>query len=364
MDNVFEMASDRVSLKLDLDAGHLLATCFLEGDRAIRPLHEAPWDVADISDSEPLVLRRLSGDFFCAPFCEPDVEVAPWHGWSANSRWQPLVPSPEIAGETSYRFELERRILGARLEKQIRLVDGHPLVYQRHIFHGGNGALPVAHHLMLRTDLGLKLSFSSKQFGLTPDRSATAVPGSGVSVLSYPQRFTDLRSLEAQDGRIIDASEHPYATATEDHIFLYDTPGSRYAWSAAVSQRGRYAVFALKDATVLPSTLLWISHYGLATSPFSNRHGDCLGVEELCSNMALGHAASVLPNRLSADGFPTAISLLPDKPTVVDYTFGCIAIEEHWREISNIDWAEDILIVRDVSGDEIRIPYRTFPALA
>jgi hypothetical protein len=351
----FFIGGDGLSLSLDLRAGHLTGVTFMDGGRHLKPLHTAPWAVEDLPATEPMVVRRLSGDFLCAPFCQPDVEPAPWHGWTANAAWHPITPLQTEQGEAIYRFELETKVMGARVEKQLRLVKGQPVLYQRHIFHGGAGALPIAHHTMLRTDTGLKVSFSPKRFGLTPEQAAAADPAKGASVLAYPQTFDDLSRVRLRTGETVDATCHPYSTKTEDHIYLFEAAGAQLGWSAAINRAECYVFFALKDPRVLPATLLWVSNFGLDTPPFSGRHGNCLGVEEICSNLAAGHAASVAPNALSDQGIPTALNLNSAGDLVIEYIFGCIAVDPDWRGIVSIERDAHSITLLDASGAQRRL---------
>ena len=66
--------------------------------------------------------------------------------WLAGQRglWIIVARSPSLV-----RAVLERPVFGATLVKEISLRDGHPFVYQRHIFIGGTGRLPVANHAMV-----------------------------------------------------------------------------------------------------------------------------------------------------------------------------------------------------------------------
>src|SRR5918998_692356 len=79
-----------------------------------------------------------------------DVEAGPPHGWTANGSWRHLAAEALPGGGTVRRFELVERVMGARVVKELRLIDGHPFIYQRHVFEGGEGALPVSHHAMTR----------------------------------------------------------------------------------------------------------------------------------------------------------------------------------------------------------------------
>lgn len=351
------MKSDRADVLLDLSVGHMREVAFADGPRKLRPLHNAPWvDGKDVPEAPP-VLQRLSGDFLCAPFCSADVEAAPWHGWTANSPWAFLGQRAAPANGQVFRFELQKRVLGARVLKEITLRDGHPVVYQRHLFEGGAGSLPIAHHVMLRTDGGLRLSFSPKQFGLTPKRPLTQTEDAGTSVLAYPQEFDDPRRVLGRDGAVIDITTQPFASVCEEYVFLFEAEGRELGWSAAVNPTERYAFFAVKSPQTLPATHLWVSNFGLLTSPWEGRHGACLGIEEICSNLAEGHHASSSPNELEARGVQTALRLDPAGVVAVDYAFGCMALDDDWDHVKSLSVAAGQVELRDASGHVCAAPF-------
>ena len=122
------LAAKGIRVVLDLGAGHV-RSLEIEGDgRTLTPLHTAPWvdDPAIVNDeSIPPNLRHLSGDFFCAPFGTSDLEPAPPHGWPANSRWQ-HVETKAITGGMSALYRLERRVMGAVVEKTSLCATGIP----------------------------------------------------------------------------------------------------------------------------------------------------------------------------------------------------------------------------------------------
>ena len=109
----FEAQTPAGRVALDPSVGNIRHLSFAAGPRRIAPLHSAPWvdDPAIQGDAtiHP-VERRLSGDFFCAPFGRNDVEPAPTHGWPANSAWS--LAAVDAAGFT---VELERPVMGARI---------------------------------------------------------------------------------------------------------------------------------------------------------------------------------------------------------------------------------------------------------
>src|SRR3954451_13833475 len=151
-DRLHTLRAEKISLTLDLAVGHIRSLEIECGGRRLTPFHTAPWleERAIIDDPDiPPGLKYLSVDFFCAPFGKSDVEEAPGHGWPANSPWR-LLDGERRGDATTRRFVLEKAIMGARLIKVITLRDGHPFVYQEHVFEGGNGAVSVASHAMTR----------------------------------------------------------------------------------------------------------------------------------------------------------------------------------------------------------------------
>src|SRR5688572_12054495 len=112
-----------VRLTLDLDIGHVRAFEIERDGRTLTPFHTAPWVDNPAVAADPAIppnIKGLSGDFFCAPFGKSDVEEAPPHGWPANSRWNVLEVTTQ-AGAATARYELEKRVMGARLVKEITL---------------------------------------------------------------------------------------------------------------------------------------------------------------------------------------------------------------------------------------------------
>ncbi|HEY4193517.1 MAG TPA: hypothetical protein VGM46_12795, partial [Mesorhizobium sp.] len=138
MDTV-TIRANGISVSLDLGVGHLADMAVEAGGRILRPLHRAPWidePKESLPENLPEGVVRLSGDFLCAPFSRSDVEEAPLHGWTANSRWETLESAATDDGWRA-RFRLHRKVMGASVEKVLTLRDGHPFLYQEHLFSGG-----------------------------------------------------------------------------------------------------------------------------------------------------------------------------------------------------------------------------------
>ena len=302
-----------IRVTLDLRVGHVRELTIERDGKSVAPLHDAPWlDEAGITGDDTIApsLRLLSGDFFCAPFGSSDIEGNDAHGWTANSRWQ-LVEEVKLPDGASARYRLEHPVLGAVVEKTFTLRDHHPFLYEKHVFIGGEGALPVANHAMVRFPHGGRLSFSPKRWVETPTGAPEPDPARGRSRLAYPARSTDLTRLPMADGSMADLTRYPIAERHEDIALLIENPHNPLGWAAAQRNDSGELFLTLKNPADYPVTVLWFSNGGRDYAPWNSRHIGVLGMEEARTTL-YGHTASIAPNALTAEGVPTALTLVPN----------------------------------------------------
>ncbi|WP_442582449.1 hypothetical protein ACSBOB_11090 [Mesorhizobium sp. ASY16-5R] len=323
------------------------------GGPTLRPLHKAPW----VRDGEALpghvapVERRLAGDFFCAPFGVATTEAA-IHGWAANGDWDSQGMTTAVNGSVTAAYRLRQPIDGASLTKRITLHPGHPVVYQEHVFEGGSGRLPVAHHAMLHVPGGAQLSFSPKIGGGTPAAALESDPAKGRSILAYPQQFETLSSVRRADGRTVDASFYPFDSAHEDLMMMSEAPGTRIGWSAALAAKDGFLFFAVKDAMLLPQTILWMSNGGRDYAPWNGRHRAVIGIEEGAADLGINLAQPGKPAEP-----PSGLSLSPGATTSIRYAFGAIAAPLGWTRVVDIAVDAGKITLADASGDTRTLPF-------
>lgn len=351
------LSVEGISLALEPLGGMIADLVIERGGRRIAPLHRAPW----VGRSEPLPadaaphLGVLEGDFFCAPFGQTDDPAVPSHGWPANGHWQLGGLDIGIDGARTGRFELVERVGGAAVTKEVTVRPEHPVVYQRHILRGGSGALPIAHHAMIHVPGGARLSFSAKDFGATPGAPLESDPSRGRSILAYPQRFDALSDVGLADGARVDVRSYPWADTHEDFLTLFDPPEARIGCSAAVAAADGFVFFAVKDASVLCQTSVWMSNGGRSYAPWSSRHVAVLGIEEACSHFGDGPGVSSGANELARAGYRTAVTL--GGRLEVRYALGAIPVPTGWSEIASVDIANGTLTLTDVAGDSASVPF-------
>lgn len=355
-----ELEAAGIRVVVDLAVGHLRAVEIDHGGRRLTPLYTAPWvdDPAIASDTSIVPnLRFLSGDFFCAPFGPSDDPAAPPHGWPANSRWEHVETVRHPGGGSVARYVLERRPLGARLTKEITLRDGHPFLYQRHVFEGGEGAISLASHPMTKFATRGRLSFSPKAYAETPPNPQESDPARGRSALRYPARIDDLGRAPLMDGGTTDIRSYPIAERHEDFVMLVEAAGSRLGWAAAVRESESEIVLSLKNPRDFPVTMLWFSNGGRDYPPWNGRNVGVLGIEEARAWSANGFRASVSPNPLSESGVPTALELQPGGAVAVRHVVGGLPLPRGWTEVASVEAGEGTLTLRDASGESISVAY-------
>lgn len=353
------ITAEGIELVLDLAVGHVRNLTIDQAGLLLTPLHTAPWVEDPAITEDPDIapnLKYLSGDFFCAPFGKSDVVPGPPHGWPANSSWT-LVDEERTAAGVMARFVLEKPVMGARLTKEITLRNREPFVYQRHVFTGGSGAVPVASHAMTRFAGKGRLSFSPKRFAALPDDVQESDPERGRSVFAHGLRFDDLGRLPLADGTTVDLRDYPVADGHEDFVTLVEAKGSPLGWAAAVRPDAGDIVLSLKNPAELPTTGLWYSNGGRFYPPWNGRHRGVLGIEEARAYSAHGHAAAIAPNPFSDEGIPTALVLDPDGSASVRHVVGGIPRPATWREVAAVEVIAGRLRLIGDDGEQAEYPF-------
>lgn len=278
----YDIAAKGITLHFDAATGLLERFAVTDGGHEIAPLHRAPWVGTGEEmppDAEPL-MAKLGGDFFCAPFAA-SAEGSPMHGWSANTPWEvEAAPSGIVA-------TLQRPVMGARLTKHLTLRDGHPFVYQRHVFEGGEGRITAANHANISVPNGALIRTSPKRVWETPATPQESDPARGRSALVSSAQSTDPTAFPGVNGPV-DLTRYPWNPAHEDFVIGIEAPGHALGWTAVTRPREGDLYLALRNPAEAPMTMLWHSNGGRDYPPWSGRHVGCLGVEEGAAEHMLG----------------------------------------------------------------------------
>lgn len=343
--------SSSVEVGVSEECGHLYPVRFFFGDKIIEPMHVAPWQGENLNDSIPPMLKYLRGDFFCAPFGNSDLlaDETRGHGSSANDKWNKTDNT-----QSSIKFKLSKKIMDAEIVKEISIQDDEQVVYQKHIFKGGNGKLPVGYHAMLKVNDVSYLSFSDFEFAGTPPQPVEMDPLLGRSVLKYPQRFSDLNSVLLNDRKIANISAYPFAKDHEDLFMIITKKDLSIGWSALSCPKEGWLWFSIKNTNVLPNTVIWLSNGGRYYPPFSSRHKNVIGIEETTSYFHLGHKASIEENFLNNEGYRTYIELNPCEEIEIPYLFGLVEIPEYFGKVISIVENQKGIEIKDNNNNAVK----------
>ena len=337
-----------ITLRFEPECGFVSALEVTDEGAVVAPLHAAPWAGETLPPGAPRHQARLRGDFLAAPFGPSENGL---HG-SANGDWQ-LMPAPA----QTLRAVLAGDVHGATVVKELSVADGHPFLYQRHLFIGGNGAFPVANHAMVSLPQGGKLSFSRKRWFETPDGAPETDPARGRSLLAYPRRAEDGTEFPTGDGGRVNLHRYPWGPAHEDFICAVEDPSSTLGWTAVVRPEEGDLFLSLRDPRQLPMTMLWHSNGGRDYAPWNGRHTGCLGIEEGAALPNLGLSAHETPDPLSAAGQPPLLMLRPRGVVDLRHVIGAI----RWpsgQAVAGVMLEGDTLTVTGDWGAERKLPFR------
>jgi hypothetical protein len=340
------IAAAGIRAGFDARTGLLESFTVEDQGRELAPLHRAPWVGTDevMPPEAAPHLATLGGDFFCAPFAGNEGD-SPLHGWPPNAPWTVVARD----GGT-LRAVLGRPVMGATLVKELVVADGHPFVYQRHVFIGGEGRVAVANHANVAVRGGAHIRNSAKRHWETPGTPLETDPARGRSALRYPAQATDPRAFPGLAGPV-DLTTYPWAPRHEDFVAGLEAAGATFGWTAVARKGAGDLYLSLRDPRRLPMTMLWHSDGGRDYAPWSGRHFGCLGVEE-------GAAQALFGISTDADlAGPGALALRPDGIAEVRHVIGAIAWPTE-EPVAEVTLEGDAIRVRGEAGAERELPIR------
>lgn len=350
----WKLENKNLSIFVTETGGHLAPACFYKDSSApVQPYFISPWHEEN-SEISAGVLKVLRGDFFCAPFGGNAAEYGgvkyPPHGESASNVWTCL----EVNAATLKLKQDSTVQKGASITKTLSIKENHNVIYISHELSGFSGKMPLGHHPILTMpdkDGGMILSSSSFEFGMTHPEAFSSPKDSAYQILAYGEKFSDLHKvpllLKNQESR--DYTVYPSPYGYTDLIALLKKKSDNPAWMTAVYPESGYLWFALKDASVLPATMLWISNSGRFKFPWNGRTR-CIGIEDVCSYFAYGIKDSTENNSFNEAGFKTAIELDSSKTTEIRHIQGVMKIPAGFGEVISASFNDGELAFTDKNG--------------
>lgn len=358
------VASAQVELAVTLLGGQMAPVTFFRDSAApVRPYHITPWQDEPPTEMPAPVLKALRGDFFCLPFGgnaeEGAGEKHPPHGEIAGSPWT-LLGTNKNGRVSTLRLSCETKVRKGRVTKELSLVEGENVVYSRHLIEGFGGRAPLGHHATLampEKEGSVRISSSAMRLGMTfPGIFSDPAKGE-YQALQPGQQWDKLSEVPVawKDGAAADLTRMPGRRGFADLVQLVNEPWEKTggpAWVAATVGESGYVWFALKDAAVLNSTVLWLENRGRHGHPWKGRN-NCLGVEDVTAYFAEGLAASTGENALTKQGVATALTLRAEEATAVNYIQGVVKVPPGFEVVAAVEFKPGAVTLVGARGQRV-----------
>ena len=345
---------------------HMAPVLFdVDKTNVIQPYAISPWQGETEglpSEGSELPLR---GDFFCLPFGKgeaPDGEIHPPHGATSSEIWT-FVDERTVEGRHCLTLQMETPVRPGRVTKTYELHDGENAVYETTSIEGFAGPATIGHHAVLalpEKEGALLVSSSAIRAGMTYPRPFGCPAEGSYQSLAIGRRFHSLRRIPSifRGTASLDCTAYPARRGYSDLLQIAQRPKLRGpCWVTAVNTDAGYLWFALKDISVLPSTLFWIENRGRHRLPWSGRTIS-LGLEDVCSYFDLGITESMAPNEFQKRGVPTFHHLTGRTPFVVRYIQGAVAIPAGFSSVKEVLFLKNEVVFIDGNGKRFGAPLR------
>jgi hypothetical protein len=314
----WQISSEMVEATVSVNGGMMAPVRFsLPDGRKVDPYYISPWWDEPRDAIEPAVLRPLRGDFFCLPFGGANDRGEEHHEPHGESSYAPWKLGTAAKGTLTCRMDYAA---GGAIEKEIRCADGAPAVCTEHRVSGFDGSYPVGHHAILKgaapgADASTpiwRIHTAPFDLGMTDPGNTSPADGGEYFATAPGGRFSSLSEVPTRwkTPEMTDCSFFPAREGFIDIIAWYRRPVADLAWTVAYNLEEGYAWYSIKDARILPATVMWMENRGRHGAPWSGRNS-CVGIEETCSYFANGLVAPADGGAIGALGIPTAVALTP-----------------------------------------------------
>jgi len=355
------LRSSTVEMAVTQLGGHMAPVSFgYATNKPMQPYAISPWQDETEGVPQSGSERVLRGDFFCLPFGNgpaPNGEKHPAHGATSSEPWQ-LIASDSSNGIHTLKIHMETPVRVGSVTRTFVLRDGEHAVYDTTEISGFAGPATLGHHAVLalpQQQQAMMLSSSPITMGMTCPYPFALPEEGNYQSLAIGSSFKSLSRVPSifHKERTADCSVFPVREGFTDLLQMAQRPqAKRPAWNAAVNSEAGHLWFSLKDAAVLPSTVLWIENKGRHKAPWSGRNCT-LGVEDVCSFFDMGIAASATPNAFSERGVKTVHELSGKKPFSVRYIQGAIPVPHKFGRVRKALFRPGKIIFIDDQGTKV-----------
>jgi hypothetical protein len=351
------IANNSVELALTKCGAHMApVTFYRDTEHSIRPYYIG-FAKKYSTGPQPDVMR---GDFFCLPYGSNATpyqgEKHPVHGETARQPWS-LIEQTERGKRCTIIVGIEPKVRSGRVTRELSIIEGQHLVYERTTITGFAGRTTMAHHAIVavpKKERTFLVSTEPFVLGMTcPYQFSDPVNGE-YQALQIGARFERIEAIPSiyKDTEPADCSAYPARRGYADLFQTWASPQSNVGWVAGVNTEENYLWFALKDPKVLPSRNFWMENGGRHHHPW-NGETCCLGLEDTCSFFDRGIAESSEANAITTLGLPTCHELNGNDPFVVTYIQGVVKTPVGFDRVQTAEFQTDGVLFITEKGQQV-----------
>ncbi|MCD8350581.1 MAG: hypothetical protein LUC93_08240 [Planctomycetaceae bacterium] len=330
---------------------------FRLGSRHVSPFFIPSWWNEGWLENAPPLFNVCRGNFFCLPL-GGDLEgtrgkVIPIHGRCANEHWN--WAGIEESGESRSLFLEFEDELGL-IRKELRLLDGHSVVYENNAVSGWEGDYPVGYHPTVKLpDLPGSAHFAISRVidGYTTFENHESAERGGYSLFLNAQKITDMTKIRTIFGDTVDFTSQPIRQGYEDVFMTINDPADELAYIAITFRDEGYVYFQLKNPRILGNTMFWVSNGGRHYAPWNGRCRPVLGMEETFSYYHYGIPASTDDNPIKSLGHKTAVRLTADRTYDFPLIYGVAVVPNGFLGVKTIRAEGSGIVLTGLDGQEV-----------
>jgi hypothetical protein len=352
------MENKSVELYTSILGANTVAHYNIDGKK-ICPYFIAPWWEEPWLDIGVDLLNVARGSFFCMPFGGDDTgyngKVEPVHGSCASENWTMISANDKNEEKTMYiEFSKGR----GSIEKELKLIKGQTVFYERNTIKNYSGKYPVAFHPMIKLPdtsgtAHLSIGFVKDCFS-APIQFENPENG-GYSLFKNNQQIKDIRKVKTVFGDTEDLTKQPIRIGFEDIILFFNDTNKQIGFTAITFKEEGFVYFQLKNPRKLKNTMLWFSNGGRHYAPWNGRCKSVLGIEDSISFFHYGAKASAEPNFLNEMGYETSILFKEEKEYNFELISGIAKVPSGFQAVESIETKEDGITIIGTDSSKIGV---------
>lgn len=345
---VYTFRNEGIRVDVTVQNACVMPNYRISKEKEICPYWLAPWWNDRLYDDGSTISSTLRGNFFCM---EREGDGKHEHGLCANSPWE-LYGLESDNRATRMRLRFSDPIDGGMIEKTMELRENDTAVYECDRLSGFEGRFSYNTHPCLKMP---KTCFSAQLEGTFHSAITCAniadTQGGTYRRLPASLQIDDLHNVTTIYGEKTDLTRHPQHKGTIDLLLSKTEAVNGIGYAVLMNPEEGYLYYQLKNADVLPYTMLWIFCGGRHFAPWNGTVDGCLGVEEMSAPVCIF-------DKDFGQGTPRSYTRLFQKTDTlsVKQIYGAVALPDGFTVIEKTNLGDHGLEIVAGDGLTVQIP--------